>query len=543
VFGAIKFDHDAPAIGDLSEPDAGDPEPTGPISDVLYSAVGSTADGDSGDPGTAGTGVYVSHDGGATWVEGAEPRDDAAAFEAASSDARGDRHPAAMPEGSLAASPEDGTSQEGGLSLNFERMRVNDDPDQVGGGPTQAPDAFGPAADDGESAAHPHYYDLLVSSFQSSGSADGEPARDGIADLVVGAGSHTDGAGTAIVDQAEPDGAEPAGAGPNADVHAPTTADPLMATFAEYSVNLASPWNESYDDFNVKGAEPEVEVVPPSDSPNLMYQILPYMEQSNAVVGGGSDTPHDLGETRMTDEGGAGATAALGGPDTEPAEAGEIEAVLYEYPGEYAQPFDGVDESAGQGGGIIRDSGTMTLAGSTLIPSDDKVPEDQTIAVGASDAERAGGDPVQPAAGWLPIAGDWNGDDASAMSLAEPAPAATDGWVNVGQTEQFLFGNTDIAEPKIEDIAPAESPDPEASEAVVGDLNAFEFSDRASAAPHAADAPMVETRTFDTDNQPATAEPAAAEPTASEREPVASVGEPPADAGQPIAEFADEASA
>jgi hypothetical protein len=185
----------------------------------------------------------------------------------------------------------------------------------------------------------------------------------------------------------------------------------------------------------------------------------------------------------------------------------------------------------------------MTLAGSTLIPSDDTVPEDQTIAVGASDAERAGGDPVQPAAGWLPIAGDWNGDDASAMSLAEPAPAATDGWVNVGQTEQFLFGNTDIAEPKIEDIAPAESPDPEASEAVVGDLNAFEFSDRASAAPHAADAPMVETRTFDTDNQPATAEPAAAEPTASEREPVASVGEPPADAGQPIAEFADEASA
>jgi hypothetical protein len=326
-----------------------------------------------------------------------------------------------MPEGSLAASPEEGTSPEGGLSLNFERMRVNYDPDQVGGGPTQAPDALGPSADDGESAAHPHYYDLLVSSFQSSGSADGEPARDGIADLVVGAGSHTDGADTAIVDQAEPDGAEPAGAGPNADVHAPTTADPLMATFAEYSVNLASPWNEGYDDFNVKGAEPEVEVVPPSDSPGWAYpiHILPQMEQSNAAVGGGTDAPPDLGETRMSDEGGAGATAALGGPDTEPAEAGEMAAELYEYPGEYAQRFDGVDVSApgegldvliadqtghesddtvpgdqaiaiggeadravGQGGGIINESGTMTLAGSTLPQSDDAVLEDQMIALG-----------------------------------------------------------------------------------------------------------------------------------------------------------------
>jgi hypothetical protein len=421
VFGAIEFDHDAPAIGDLLEPDAGDPEPTGPIADVLYSAGGSTTGGVSGDPGDAGTGFYVSHDSGATWVEGVEPRGHAeAAFEAASSDASGDRHPAEMSEGSLAASPEEGTSPEGGLSLNFERMRVNYDPDQVGGRPTQAPDALGPAADDGESAAHHSYYDLLVSSFQSSGSADGEPARDGIADLVVGAGSHTDGADTAIVDQAEPGGAEPAGAGPNADVHAPTTADPSMATFAEYSVNLASPWNEWHEDFNVKGAEPEVEVVPPSDSPGWGYPILilPQMDQSGGV-GGATDAPDDLGETRMTDAGGAGDSAAPGGRDAEPVDTGGTEAELYEYPGEYAQRFDGVDVSApgegldvliadqtghesddtvpgdqaiaiggeadravGQGGGIINESGTMTLAGSTLPQSDDAVLEDQMIALG-----------------------------------------------------------------------------------------------------------------------------------------------------------------
>jgi hypothetical protein len=231
-----------------------------------------------------------------------------------------------------------------------------------------------------------------------------------------------------------------------------------------------------------------------------------------------------------------------------------MEAEPYEYPGEYAQRFDGVDESApgdgldaliaghavhesedtvpedqaiatsgdadratGQGGGIVTDSGTMTLANSMLAQSDDTVLEDQTIAVGGGDTGPADGGRVEPAAGVLPIAGDWDGDDATARSLADPAPAAADGWVNVGQTEQFLFDNTDIAEPEIEDVAPPESRDPEPNEAVVVDLDAFEVSDRASAAPHAADAPMVETRTVDTDSKPATAEPAAAgEPAAAE---------------------------
>ena len=264
----------------------------------------------------------------------------------------------------------------------------------------------------------------------------------------------------------------------------------------------AKPWNEWYEAFNVKGAEPDLEDTPPSDSPGWVYPILPVTEQGSPVVGGGTDAPHDLGEIRITDEGGAGGSAALGGPGTGPVEAGGMEAELYEYPGEYARRFDGVDESApgngldvlipdhtghtpdemvpedqpiairgeadgtaGQGGGIINDSGTMTLADSTLTPSGDTVPDDQRIAVGAGDTELAGSDPVEPAT-WTHYAAilpyiEEDGDDATARSLADPAPAATDGWVNVGQTEQFLFDNTDIAEPAIEDVAPAESRDPE----------------------------------------------------------------------------------
>ncbi|MCI0345569.1 MAG: hypothetical protein L0221_09030 [Chloroflexi bacterium] len=368
-YKAIEFAYDAPAIGDLMEPEAGDPEPTGPIADVLYSAGGSTAQGVSGDDGSSGTGVDKSLDGGATWVEGAEPGGDGdAAFEHADSNANGDGHEAETPEGSLAAGPDDGTSQES-ISLNFEKIRVTYEPAQAGGGPTQAPDAIAPVAGDGESAARPLFHDLLVTSYQHSGSGD-DPAQDGVTDLVVGAGLPDDSANASIVDAA---------------------ATPPAETIFDYPGSYAQP----YDSVGESGPDVGLDVLIAGHPVQESEDTVPVDE----MIGIGGDA----------------------------------------------------DRSAGQGGGIINTSSTMTLAGSTLAQSDDAVP-----------------------------LVDWAGDDATARSLADPAPAATDGWVNVGQTEQFLFGNTDIAEPEIEDVAPV-AREPEPSQAVVGDLNAFDFSDRPSA--------------------------------------------------------------
>ena len=97
------------------------------------------------------------------------------------------------------------------------------------------------------------------------------------------------------------------------------------------------------------------------------------------------------------------AEAATGEPaDTAP-EAEKLEA--YDYPGEYAQRFDGVDDSGtgdgqpdliagtgaagaagGQGGGIFG-SGPLTLDDSTLGQSADTVPNDETLAIDGTTTE------------------------------------------------------------------------------------------------------------------------------------------------------------
>ena len=121
----------------------------------------------------------------------------------------------------------------------------------------------------------------------------------------------------------------------------------------------------------------------------------------------GSDAaPPDRPEEAAARDGGA-EPAGQGGTD-EPAdkapEADKLEA--YDYPGDYAQPFDGVDKSTagdgqpdliagtgapdaaagGQGGGIFS-SGTLTVDDSTLGPSSDTVPKDATLAVDGTTTE------------------------------------------------------------------------------------------------------------------------------------------------------------
>jgi hypothetical protein len=79
----------------------------------------------------------------------------------------------------------------------------------------------------------------------------------------------------------------------------------------------------------------------------------------------------------------------------------------------------------------------VTLAGSTLIQSDDTVPFV-----------------------------DLDGDEATAGSLADPAPAATDGRRIAGPVLLEAWVDQDGAEPELEEVATAESRDPEPNEAV-----------------------------------------------------------------------------
>jgi hypothetical protein len=360
IYQTIKFDYDSPAIGALLDPEAGDPEPTGPIADVLYSAGGSPTEdvsGDpdhSGDPGHAGAGNYSSADGGAPGVEEAQPRNDAA-FEDAGSDAGADRHLAETPEVPLAAGPEDGTSDEG-LSLNFEQLRVTYDADEIGGGPTQAPDAIGSEASNGESPAIWNHHDILISGYQDSGAADSEPARDGIADFEAGDGSHADGTDAATIDRAET-----------------TPADPSF----DYPGAYAQPFD---------GVD--------ESAPDVGLDVLIARQTNHEAQGTFPE----------------GQAIAVGGD---------------------------ADRAAGQGGGIINRSGAVTLAGSTLIQSDDTVPFV-----------------------------DLDGDEATAGSLADPAPAATDGRRIAGPVLLEAWVDQDGAEPELEEVATAESRDPEPNEAV-----------------------------------------------------------------------------
>lgn len=285
-------------------------------------------------------------------------------------------------DGSDVAKGGEGTLQES-ISFNFEQIRVTYDPDQVGGGPIQAPDAIAPVAGDGGSDAPLDHGDLLVTSFQSSGPADGEPTPDGIADLVVGTESAADGTDLALID--------------------PAATAPVEAGF-----DYPGAYAEHFDGIDESAPDDGLDVLIAGHTVHESQDMVP--EDQTIAIGGDAD--------RATE----------------------------------------------QGGGIVNDSGTMTLVGSTLTPSDDTVPADQSIAIDGGDSEQAGGDRFQPAAWVVPILPFVEGgDDATAGSLADPAPPAADGWVNVGQTEQFLFDNTDIAEPEIEDVAPPESSDPEPS--------------------------------------------------------------------------------